>query len=182
VLLQARLTRADLSAAAVKFTPLHIRLGEDGELLLGDVSEVALVAGKGLRIVCKGQLHWSVLGIRLPVTFDSLAVCIEPTLQTKADIESLVFKLAIERAEVAMVPQVIGDHMTERINKELEDKHVELSWAFKKTLSHAFSMPPSMTNIESFGLRAIAGTLEVTSEALVFGVSFTSEVARKPAQ
>jgi hypothetical protein len=181
MLLQAKLREADLRAAVVALAPVHIRLGEDGELVLGEVSELGLVAGRGLRLVCKGQLHWSVLGIRLPVTLDSLAVTIEPSIHTRAQGEALVFKLEIERAELAMVPQAIGDHVTERVNRELEEKQVELAWAFKKTLSHAFLMPASLENIESFGLRAIAGTIEVTSEELVFTVSFTSEVTRKTA-
>ena len=181
MLLQARLTREDLRAAIVQFAPVIVRLGEDGELSLDEVSDVALVAGKGVRIVCSGRLRWSVLGIRIPVTLESLSVAIAPSIEGKAGGEALVFKLEIEHTELSMVPRIIGDHVTDRVNKELEAKHVELSWAFPRTLSHEFSMPASLENLVSFGLRAVAGTVEVTSEALVFGVAFTSEVIRRPA-
>jgi hypothetical protein len=42
-------------------------------------------------------------------------------------------------------------------------------------------MPASLENIAGIGLRAVAGTLELTAEALVFGVAFTTEVTRRTA-
>jgi hypothetical protein len=177
--LEATLARDDLRNVLADAAPLKVRLGQKGELLLGEPSEVALVPGRGLRLVCAAQLSWDLLGISVPVTLNSLVVLVEPLVEKRDDADVLVFKLQIESADLAMVPSLIGDRVTEHVNKELLSRHVELSWMFSKTLSHVFSLPATLKNVASIGLKVFASSLTITSDAVVFAVSFRANVGRR---
>jgi hypothetical protein len=61
-----------------KLTPVKIRLGNDGDLLLHDASAVTLVPRTALRVVCQAKLHSPVLGIGMPVTLHSLTLVLFP--------------------------------------------------------------------------------------------------------
>ncbi len=178
--LEATLTRDDLQGLVEELMPVTIRLGQKGRLTLSNPSELELVAGSGLRVACHAHGSWDVLGVGVPVTLKTLVVLLEPSIAMRPDGDVLVFKLQVESADIANVPGVIGGRIVELVNTELAEKHVELAWRFRKTLSHVFSLPASLENLTHFGLTATAGALSVTEAALSFAVAFDTDVGRQP--
>jgi hypothetical protein len=176
---EAILSKEDLAKVVQDFTPVKIRLGEEGELSLYDASEVTLVPDSGLRIACKAELKWPLLGITLPVKLNSLIVLVTPVIEKRADGDALVFRLLVEHADLTMVPTVIDNQITDRVNRALAEKHIELSWKFSETLSHVFQLPAALENLASFGLKVAWGEVKVGADALVLAVSFHSEIRRR---
>jgi hypothetical protein len=62
------------------------------------------------------------------------------------------------------------------INKELDTKHLELSWSFTRTLSHVFKLPSAIASGRAIELSAKWGRVKITSEALALAVSFQTDV------
>jgi hypothetical protein len=178
--LQATLTRDDLHSLVDELMPVTIRLGQKGKLSLSDPSQIALVAARGLRVSCHAHGSWEVLGVGVPITLTSLEVLLEPSFAMRPEGDVLVFKLQIESADIARVPGMIAGRIVDLVNVELTEKHVELAWRFRKTLSHEFSLPSSLENLASIALTATSGSLEVTAEALVLTVAFETDVGRRP--
>ncbi len=179
--LEATLTREDLQSLVDELMPATIRLGQKGKLTLAEPSGLELVADRGLRVSCHAQGSWEVLGVGVPITLTSLELLLEPSFAMRPDGDVLVFKLQIVSADIARVPGVVADRIVDLVNGELAEKHVELAWHFRKTLSHEFSLPESLENLASIGLTATAGSFALTSAALVFTVAFETDVGRRPA-
>jgi hypothetical protein len=178
MLLEATLSKSDLSGLVAQLAPLTVGLGQKGQLDLGAPSELTLVAGRGLRVVCAAQVFWEVLGVNVPITLNSLTIMVEPSVERRAQADFLVFKMQIESADIVLVPALISDRVTELVNAELSEKRLELSWNFGRTLSHVFSLPPALANLTSIGLTVASGSLQITDHAIVFAVSFGTEVER----
>ncbi|MGH7293828.1 MAG: hypothetical protein ACRELB_02790 [Polyangiaceae bacterium] len=184
--LEAIIPKEDLSAVVGELTPLTFLLGADGRLSLSEPSEVSLVEAVGLRAVCKAHVHWSVLGISVPVTLHSLAVLLRPEIHPRDGGPALVFRVEIEHADLAGVPDVIDDRVTQLLNHELETKHVELSWAYRTTLSHVFDLPEMLRPLERLAVTAGAARVSVTRDAAALAIEMTARVdcgqaMRKPA-
>jgi hypothetical protein len=177
--LEAVLSKDDLRKVAAEFAPLTVRLGEEGELSLGVPSDVSLVPDKGLRIACGARLHWPLLGISVPITITLLTVIVRPVVEKQSDGDALVFHLELEHADFAMIPSALDTRVTERVNKELAAKHIELAWTFSHTLSHVFPLPAVLKTAASFGLEVAWGEVRVTTEALVFAISFKAVIRRR---
>ncbi len=174
--LEAILSEEDLVSLVAQLTPVKLRFGNDGDLLLFDASSVTLVAERGLRVACKAKLHWPVLGISVPVALHSLTVLLEPSVAKRDSEDILAFNVKIESADLAGLPAVVDREITARVNDALAS--TELSWSFKKTLSHVFELPKSLELLQAVDLRASWGQMRVTAEALVFAVSFQATVTR----
>jgi|HubBroStandDraft_1064217.scaffolds.fasta_scaffold586421_1 hypothetical protein len=178
--LEATLTADDLKSLVGEMTPVTIHMGQKGTLTLSQPTGLELVPHRGMRVVCHAHGSWEVLGVAVPITLKALSVMMEPSVEMRPNGDVLAFKLHIESADIAMVPTVIGDRIVELVNAELAEKHVELAWNFRKTLSHTFSLPASLENLTSIGLTATSGSLRLTDSALVFAVIFETDVGRKP--
>jgi hypothetical protein len=124
-----------------------------------------------------GELpEWPLLGIHIPVSIRSATLEIKPEIQTVAALERLTFRLGLEDVDLSMLPAFVERGIVERINKELDAKHVELSWSFTETLSHVFELPSAIASGRAIELSAKWGRVKITSEALAFAVSFQTEV------
>jgi hypothetical protein len=176
--LEAILSNEDLTALVGQLAPLTIPLADQGHLEVTDPHDITLVAGVGLRLICKAKLRWPVLGIDVPITLKSVTVVLRPEIAKDESGESLVFKLEIEHADFAGIPTMLDTRITEKVNKELAAKHVELAWDFKKSLSHVFKLPESLQPIDAIALDVAWGEIKVTDKALVFAVSFHAAVTR----
>src|SRR5882672_1746175 len=152
--LEAILAREDLQEIAERFSPLKILLGDSGSLLLVDPRDVSLIADAGIAVKCDATLHWPVLGFDVPVSMHGLTVHILPGVEQRPDGATLVFRLQIDHAGVAMLPAFFDHGVTARVNQELEGKHVQLAWNFVEALSHVFKLPPSLASASSFSIRA----------------------------
>jgi hypothetical protein len=176
--IEAILSQDDLVQMVAQLTPLKMRLGNDGDLLIHDASKVTLLPGVGVRVVCKAKLHWPVLGINMPVTLHSLTLDLVPKIAERTGHNELVFKLRIEAADIAGIPGMIDDRIMEKVNKELAEDRAELTWNFIKTLSHDFALPRSLEPLDSIDLKVAWGEVKVTDETLVFAVSYHPHVTR----
>ena len=178
---EAILMKEDLSKLIGQFLPVTIRLGDtdDGELALHDPSDVSLVADVGLRVVCKAKVHWPVLGIDVPVTLHSLTVVLRPEAMRGEHGDAIVFKIEIEHADLAGVPSIIDDRITEFVNKELAAKHVALTWDVADTLATAFELPDTLQPLDALRLGVGGVRVKVTEDALGIAVLFDYAVVRR---
>jgi hypothetical protein len=174
--LEAILTREDLQGVAEKFSPLKLLLGDSGSLLLLAPEEVSLIADKGIVVKCDATLHWPVLGFEVPVSMRGLLVHVLPSVEERPDGATLVFRLQIDHAGVAMLPSFFDHTVTARVNQALTEKGVELAWNFVKTLSHVFGLPASFASAAGLSLKATAGRVKTTETALGLAVDFEASV------
>jgi hypothetical protein len=176
--MEAILTTSDLQDTLQQFSPLEIRLGENGKLLLASPTRVSLTAGEGMAVVCDATLHWPVLGVNLPVHMHGLSVLVRPSVRPAPDgtCDVLAFTLQIDRAGVSILPHIIDDKVASLLNEELAKKHVELAWNFAETLTHVFSLPDALASASALALNVAGGTVRVTDHAMGFAVNFTTEV------
>jgi len=182
VWLEAILTQDDLIRVLAQFSPLELRLGEGGKLLLAKPRELSMVPDEGVRIVCDVTLHWPFLGVDVPIHAEGLSLVLRPTVEAPLDTHAtaLVFRMHIERTGFSSIPALIDESITSLVNDELAKKHVELSWNFTETLSHVFALPTSFESARSLALDVSAGTVKITSEALGFAVNVDATVDRAP--
>lgn len=178
--IEAVLSKDDIADLARKLSPLEIRLGDaGGKLRLTEPREIFLMPTVGLHIVCSGHLEWPVLGVSVPVTFHSLRMRVLPEIDKRSDGDALAFKLEIEHADIAVVPNLVDNHITDVINRELAKKGFGIAWDFTDSLTHVFELPDAFDAPRSIGLRVRAGHVRVTDEALVLAISFDASVGRE---
>jgi hypothetical protein len=169
--IEAIVTRDDLHRVIGECCPLRISLGGGGSLLLSDPRDLVLEAGVGMRLAVTVEIHWPVLGIQLPVSVRTAVLEVMPAISEKTG-GSLSFKLHLDEVDVSVLPEFVDRGIVDLVNKELEAKHVELSWSFLKTLSHVFELPDALVSARAVDVRASWGSVKITSEALVLAVSF----------
>jgi hypothetical protein len=177
--IEAILTTADIQRVLEQFSPLTIRLGENGRLLLAEPTEVSLIADEGIGVVCDVTVHWPVLGFDVPVALKGFTLRVLPLVATATPDSPLVFRLQIDHTGVAVLPALFDHGITAKINAELEKKHVELSWKFMKTLTHEFRLPDAMASAASISVIATAGKAKATDKALGLAVQFETTVRRR---
>jgi len=178
--IEAMLSREEITQLVQQLMPLKILLGDEGKgsLSLIEPLNVALVAAVGLRVVCRAVITWPVLGVGLPVTLNSLGVLLLPSIAEHEGREQLVFRIELEHTEVSGVPAWFDARLTERINKEIAERRVKLTWDFIKTLSHAFTLPDILEPVETFDMQGKHGSVTVTEEALRLKVDFRVQITR----
>jgi hypothetical protein len=173
---EAILGRADLEKVLNDFCPLRIALSDGGSVLISDPREVALIADVGLRMSVTVELHWPILGIMLPVSVRCATLDLKPEVLKVEGGDQLTFKFRLDDLDVSAFPAFVDRGLVGLVNKELESKHVDLSWGFTKTLSHTFDLPLVLASARAIDLRAAWGEVRITKEALVFAVSFHTSV------
>ena len=182
VWIEASLTKEDLVDLAKKFAPLEIRLGDKGGFLrLTDPREVYLIPTVGIHIVCSGYLSWPVLGVKVPVKLHSLRVRVRPEIDKRPGGDALEIKLDIEHVDVAAIPDLVDDTITDVINRELSRNELRLEWDFTTMLTHLFDLPRAFVNPRSLVLKVIGGHLRIAEDALVLAIAFESDTDRAPA-
>ncbi|HEX7666363.1 MAG TPA: hypothetical protein VF407_17675 [Polyangiaceae bacterium] len=178
--IEAVLNNADLVRIAEQLAPLEIKLGDDsgGSLKLTNPREIKLLPAVGLHINCSGKLLWPVLGVKLPVTFHALRVRVLPRIDKTPTGDTLAFKLEVEHADIAAVPDVVDDHITDMVNRELAKKGFSLNWDFTDTLTNTFKLPESFVMPRGIGVKVKSGIVRITDDTLVLAISFDSQVER----
>jgi hypothetical protein len=177
--LEAVLTKEDIEQLLRRLTPCTISLGDGGKLHLDEPTDVSLIPNSGLHCVCSGQLHWPVLGIHVPVGLRSLQMLLRPEVDVHDGTGVLVFKLHVEHVDVALIPEVIDNRITAKVNEELAKKHVELAWGYARTLSHIFAMPNMLESVTALAMEVKSGTVRLTAQELGFVVELGVDVRRR---
>jgi hypothetical protein len=171
--LEAIVSLEDFQALAAELLPVRVQLGSaesDHYLFLSAASQVSLVEGRGLRVVCNAQIRWPVLGMDIPINVDSLTVMLEPKVPNESG--ELFVGVQLEHADVAWVPSVLDKKIVAAINEALEQKYAELAWRFETALSHVFALPEMLQPVRALGLKAGWGKVRITGEAMVLAISF----------
>jgi hypothetical protein len=170
--IEAVLTKGDLTKAINDFCPLKIALGEDGTVLLSEPRDTEFVPDVGLRTRVTAEIHWPILGVRIPVTVRSAILEVSPVISERPDGGKLTFRLALREVDISIFPAIVDRGIVNLVNKELEGPHAELSWDFVRTLSHVFTLPDAVVSAHAIDLRAGYGQVTIGGEAIVFAVSF----------
>jgi hypothetical protein len=178
--LEAILSQEDVAELVHQFVPLELELGEAGKserfIAIDEVGDVTLVADTGVRVACKAHLRWPVLGVHVPVRVKALDVLLRPRIEMRDSHRAFVFSLTIERADISGSLTIVDETLTDRVNRELAEHHVELSWDFAKTLSHVFRLPEAMRTAGTFALEVSGGQVKVTDASLRMIVTFRAAV------
>ena len=170
---EAIVSLEDFQSLAAELFPVRVHLGaadSDHYLFLSATREVALVEGRGLRLVCDAQIRWPVLGMDVPINVERLTVMLEPSVPNEGG--ELFLDVQLEHADVAWVPALLDTKIVAAINEALQKRRADLSWNFAKTLSHVFPLPEMLQPLRGLGLKAAWGKTRVTSEGMVLVVSF----------
>jgi hypothetical protein len=179
--LLALVPRAEVQLLLSELLPLKVLLGDEDDdrmLLLRDAGEVGFVAGQGVRMACKADVRWSLLGIAVPVHLRSLSVLLAPRIAERAGGAALVFQVWIEHADLAGVPALVDAHLVDRVNQALEERQVELAWNFTRTLTHSFDLPALLQSVRFFNLGVGASSVEVRPDALHLEVELRAGFTR----
>jgi hypothetical protein len=178
--LQVVLTRDELVSFAGQWLPLKLLLGdkEDRFLQLTDPTTIELAEGAGLRIACRAQIRWPVLGLTVPVTARNLTVLFRPAVELQEGHPALVFRLEIEHAELSGIPARLNGTLTEGVNRALSER-VKFSWPFGRTLTRSIPMPPVLATTEAIELAVQAGSVHVSEEQLTFELALRADATRR---
>jgi hypothetical protein len=178
--IEAVLSRQDIADLLHAFVPLQLELGDPstGErtVIIDALGDVTLVPDLGVRVTCSGRLRWPILGIHLPVHVRLLTLVLRPRVETRAGSDNLVWRLAIEDADIAWVPATIDRDIIEKANRELSQHHTELAWDFTNTLTHEFLMPAALRSAKGLDMRVIGGYVRITDAAVGLAVAFSAAV------
>jgi hypothetical protein len=173
--LEATFSTADLRNALCQLTPLTISLDPDSphrRLSIKPPSEVALIAGLGLRVVAEVQLQWDVIGVRLPVTLRRVAIVLDPSVMLLDGQEALAFTLRLEEADLSAIPSFLQDVLVARLNEALARPEARIAWRFLDTLDFRFDLPPAVQPRIEARLYARSGTVSVRDDELHLSVEW----------
>lgn len=179
--LLALVQRAEIQILLSELLPLKVLLGDDSDdrtLVLHEASDVSFVAGQGLRVACKADIRWSVLGFAVPVHLRALSLLLSPRIAEREGGAALVFQLVIEHADLAGVPAVVDAHLVELVNQALNDRQVELAWNFTRTLTHSFALPAMLESLRHFNLGVASSSVDVRPDALQLEVDLRAGITR----
>ena len=179
---EAILSKDDVTAVITDLCPLTIHLGQDpteGQYIrLSAPRDISIVEDRGLRFTCHAEIRWPVLGIEVPLGVESLTITLSPAVAPDVGEHVLHFRPQLENIDLSWIPGMFDRRIADKINQELENKHVELSWRFAETLSHRFGLPSLLLPISALDVEVAWGKVRVTSEAMVMAVSFHTRVVR----
>ncbi|MET0283896.1 MAG: hypothetical protein ABW352_05480 [Polyangiales bacterium] len=182
--LQTVFSRDELVAFASQWLPLKLQLGDpkkdDRYLLLSDPKTIDLVPERGLRIACRAQIRWPVLGMNVPITARNLSVLMTPSVVEVDGQPALAFKPRIEQAELTGVPKQLDGTLTEAVNRALADR-VKPTWPFGATFTRSIPMPALLSTTASIDLSVAGGEVHVSEEAFTFSVIVRASAPRRSA-
>ena len=173
--LEARFSTADLQNALFQVTPLKVSLDRDSpqrRLAIEPPSEIALIAGVGLKIVSEVQLQWDVIGVRLPVTLRRVVIVLSPYIARAGGQEILAFGLRVEDADLSAIPAFLEEVLVARVNEALERPENRIEWRFMETLDFRFDVPDVIQPRFNVRLYARSAEVEVLHDALRLSVEW----------
>jgi hypothetical protein len=180
--LQVVFSRDELVSFASEWLPLKLLLGDpskdDRYLQLTDPKAIELVPNAGLRIACRAQIRWPVLGLSVPITARTLSVLLSPSIALIDEQPALVFRLKIEQADLSGVPARLDATVTDAINRALSER-VKPTWHFGRSLTRVVPMPAILATTESIDLSVQSGAVEVSHEAFTFQLTLSADAPRR---
>lgn len=176
--LQMTLTVADLDQAIRQLCPARIALDEGRWIDIAVPTTVELLEGRGARLVTEAKILWSVVGIDVPITVQTVEVFLEPSIAQKGDEQRLVFALSIGDLDLKFIPSLIDGGIATKINRELA-ANATLEWDFVTTLDWHFKLPKTLSPADSLHLQAKWGDLKIGSDAITMMASMNVDISRE---
>jgi hypothetical protein len=173
--LEAILTRTDLESFVRDLCPLHLRIGDGGNVLLTDPRDVHLAPGAGLELTVSAEIHWPVLGLSVPIHVRSTTVEVRLSAPANGG-QNLSLAVRMEELDVQRLPKIADKSLVDHVNDALAEWGRKLCWEYGKTLQYAFKLPYSVASASAIDLTSTWARVRVTSEAVVVAMSFRAEV------
>jgi hypothetical protein len=174
--LDAVVTSADLQKVVAQVTPIAVPLGSRGHLFFDTPAEVSLVADRGLRIRCHAKLLWPVLGIEVGITISSMTVLIVPAIEERNGHRVIVFTPEVEALDLALLPEIGDTELRAFINRELQEKRVELPWKYNETLDHQFELPDWFRAGATFDIRSKGAAVKITNDSIGLAIGLSASI------
>jgi hypothetical protein len=181
--LQAFFSSEDLLRAVSHVTPARVPLDrqDPARFLWVSKPERLRLSHGAVVLDARAQLHWDVLGLRVPVTLKTVSLSLSPTVEDAAGHEVLAFHLQVEAADLSGVPAFVEKSLIERVNEALRSADAKLSWKFLETLDFRFKLPV-IAPVREIALYARRGSAEVTEEGLTLTVGWGLDAQVLPGQ
>jgi hypothetical protein len=183
--IDASLPATTLISLVEQLIPLRIELGGEGELsrylLLSAPAQAALVDGRGVRLGCRADVCWPVLGMRLPVPLRAFRVLLLPEVDKRKGQHLLVFKLLVEHAEIAGFPSSFAGRLLEWVNQALEARDVELAWNVGDSFARSFALPRMLSTLEALDLSLSDLSIRIENQELRLSVGLSPAITRRDA-
>jgi hypothetical protein len=180
--LHVAFSRDEIVTFAGQWLPLKLLLGgptkDERFLQLSDPSAIELVPNAGLRIACRAQIRWPVLGITVPITARSVSVLLRPSIAQIDQQPALVFRPKIEHADLSGVPARLDATVTDAINRALSER-VKPTWQFGTMLTRTIAMPAILATTSAIDLQVQSGAVEVSHDAFTFQLTLSAAAPRR---
>src|SRR4051812_32727878 len=131
----AVLDHATVTQLLSELLPLTIDLGDDGHrdrwIEIEPPRLLEFVPDEGLRIQTGAKLRWTVAGMGVPFTVQSVRLLLTPMVDTEAGRINLAIKL--EDTDLKNVPKAIDRSVVSQLNNRLSARPDAIGWNYAKT-------------------------------------------------
>ncbi len=182
MLLTAVVTKAELVDLIASFTPMRIDIdGRRGRYVTLGRPEVALVAGRGLRLRGDARITWDVAGMAIPVTLQAWQLLLVPRIVSRARSRVLSFEPVVEELDLKLVPAFLDDAIAGAIREGISHNRDTIAWDFARTLTKRIPLPARISPARTFEIIAMDGDVEVSANELRLSVRFEARVEGRSA-
>ncbi len=168
--LEAILSKIDVTRILDELCPLHVRVGQDGDVLFSDPRQVEIVAKQAIRATVTAEIRWPVLGIRTPLFVRSAVVTVRPEVLKATTGDSLLFHVHFVEVESEHLPSSAHRSLVENLNRALAAHETRLCWDFTRALSHVFDLPESLASVRAVDLRPSLAEVRILEETVALAL------------
>ncbi len=181
VVVSAVLDRATVQELLAELLPVTIDLGDEQhrdrfiEILPPQLLE--FVPERGLRVQTGARLHWTVAGVGVPFTVQSVRLLLTPVVDAARERVNLV--ITLEDTDLKNVPKAIDRSVVTQLNARLSARPDAIGWDFGRTLAISIALPPKMAPLDRFMLSAGEMQVAIDAESLRIGLTLPMHLIRR---
>lgn len=177
------LYRANIERLLNEFAPIRIHMTPKDEdrrwIELEPPSRIEMVPDRGVRVVTRARVRYTVAGIRVPLRIRRLQALLEPVVVQAGETgHRLAFAIDIESGDLVGVPDVIDGLIVGKVNQALNPRDTRMVWAFGQTLTRSFEMPERLEPLNRLQLAVDDGAVDVDDEKIVFRIGLDASLSR----
>lgn len=175
--------RRRCASCFAELLPIVIPL-DDGEGLghrwvkIDPARHLELSVDEGVRLVTSGELRWTVGPVPVTVTVQSLALMLRPVVVGTGAESRVLFRPALEQADLRNVPALLDRGVVRLVNRALEARSQRLAWHFGRTLAVRFALPDALVPLEAAAVAVETARLRVRADALELTVLLAMHISR----
>ena len=153
-----------------RLLPVTVRLddepGTERFVVLDAPTDVSLVEGRGLRVVCPGRVEWSLPIGKVDMCGKAAQALLVPSIVTSPRGAALRFALEIEALDFEWVPSLLDQKIAEVIEKRLGAEPLE--WGFEHTFTRSFALPAAVEPPRDIEITVREPSVAVSEIAMTF--------------